>query len=126
MARDSAALKKSTYKLQAKDLDEKAIKYFSELFLKQGTVYFSLLAEDRQLIVAHNGLDTTNYRMMNDFLYNESLAMGLSAQFIALQQELLLMPPASESVWQALVEGACLLSPAFSSCTRMLTLLLWT
>jgi hypothetical protein len=86
-------------------MDEKDIRYFAQILAKQGSVYFALLAEDRELVITDLGLDVTNPSKMSEFLHSEMLAMGLSEHYVALLQELLLIPPGSDLIWEALVKG---------------------
>lgn len=103
IARDAYVLKKSTYKLQTRDLSHDDIMRCARELVKHHTVYFSLVSEDRQELVTAMGLDLTNVKMVSDYLYHEMMAMGLSEEYLTLLHELLLVPAGSESIWSALI-----------------------
>jgi hypothetical protein len=103
IARDSYILKKSTYKLQMRDLNQDDILRCARELVKHHTVYFSLVAEDREELVTAMGLDLTNVKMVSDYLYHEMMAMGLSEEYLTLLHELLLVPAGLESIWAALI-----------------------
>lgn len=103
IARDAYTLKKSTYKLQMRDLSKDDIIRCAYELVKHHTVYFSLMSEDREELVTAMGLDLTNVKMVGDYLYHEMMAMGLSEEYLTLLHELLLVPAGSESIWAALI-----------------------
>lgn len=73
--------------------------------LSTGTIYYSMLAEDRELIVTSYGLDTSDPLMISEFIYHEMVAMGQSDQYHQLMQLLLLLPPGTPKLWKFLIKG---------------------
>lgn len=103
VARDAYILKKSTYKLQMRDLSLDGIMRSARELVKHHKVYFTLVGEDREELVTAMGLDLTNVKMVSDYLYHEMMAMGLSEEYLTLLHELLLVPAGSEAIWSALI-----------------------
>jgi len=71
VARDLAVMKRSAYRLISKELTTEEFKIHAEMYIKQGTIYFSMLADDRDLVVTSYGLDTGDPLMLSEFLYHE-------------------------------------------------------
>lgn len=105
-ARDSAIMKKSSYRLFSDELHPSDVMSHYSMFKKQGTLYASLATEDRQHIVTADGVDTNNFNSISNFLYYELLAEGYESRLLELLQELLLLPPNSQNEWTALLRYA--------------------
>ena len=105
-ARDSAIMKKSSYRLVSEELHPSDVMQHYSMFKKQGTLYSSLAVEDRQHIITADGVDTNDFRSVSNFLYHELLADGYESKLLELMQELLLLPPNSQNELTALLRYA--------------------
>ncbi len=105
-ARDSAIMKKSSYRLVSEELHPSDVMQHYSMFKKQGTLYSSLAVEDRQHIITSDGIDTNDFRSVSNFLHYELLADGHESKLLELMQELLLLPPNSQNEWTALLRYA--------------------
>ena len=56
VARDLAVMKRSAYRLVSKELNVEEFKAHAEMYIKQGTIYYSMLADDREMVVTSEGL----------------------------------------------------------------------
>lgn len=103
VARDRSVMSKSSYKLISEKLSVDDIQSHYNMFKKQGTLYNSLLIEDRMQVITKDGLDTNDAVSVARFLNYQLIAEGLNTKLVSLMQELLLMPPSSDTKWDALV-----------------------
>ena len=70
-----------------------------------GTIYYSMLADDRELVVTSEGLDTSDPLMISEFIFYEMVAMGQLDQYHEFLQLLLLLPPGTPKLWKFLIKG---------------------
>ena len=102
---DKHVFAKGTFKVQSKELNISDIHIFEGNFKKQAQVYHSLTLEDRKFSVAASGVDLTNINDISKYLVNEALAAGNSSNLLKVLQLLLVIPPESDGLWEAIATG---------------------
>ena len=68
-------------------------------FLKNANLYFSLTSEEREVAIAHCGVDLGDIAAVSEFLQREMGTQGLSAKLLVILQEFMLIPAGTETIW---------------------------
>ena len=68
VSRDNCIMRNGAYKIQSRELSEKDVYKFTQMFKKQGAVYQSILVEDRKALTVESGLDMSDINAVSHFL----------------------------------------------------------
>ncbi len=102
---DNYVMSISAYHMQLHTLTVPEIINFVEKFKMYGHSYTTFTHEQRAYSIEHCGIDISSVSDVSTFLHKEVMATGLSAKYLAILQEFLLIPVGSEGTWDAILSG---------------------
>lgn len=102
---DHQTMMKGSFKLSSRELNANDVGKFAAMFEKQGSVYRSICVEHRRGATADNGIDVGDVKQVMGFLHCETIASGDGDVFLAILQELLLIPIGARNNWEAILKA---------------------
>lgn len=102
---DHQTMMKGSFKLGSRELNANDVGKFADMFEKQGSVYRSICIEHRRGATTDNGIDVGDVQQVMRFLHCETIASGDSDVFLAILQELLLIPIGARKIWETILKG---------------------
>ena len=102
--RDKNFIKKSSYKLSERKLSSADVNKYYEMLKKQGTVYYSISAEDKKFTMTSLGIDLADVNIVYKYLLQELTASGRVSKLLSLLQELLMIPSGADHIWEGLYQ----------------------
>ena len=102
---DHQTMMKGSFKLSSRELNANDVGKFFDMFEKQGSLYRSICTEHRRGATTDNGIDVGDLQQVMRFLQCETLASGDGDVFLAILQELLLIPIGARKIWEGILRG---------------------